>query len=121
MCSDRVIKAYESAHERYRSFGVDTDSAIETLKELLLSIHCWQGDDVTGFESDGALTGGIMATGNYLGKARNGDELRADIDKAFSLIPGKKKLNLHAMYAEFDGPRVDRDKLEAAHFDKWLC
>lgn len=111
---------YITAKARYQAFGVDTDKAIETLKTIPLSIHCWQGDDVTGLESDGMLTGGIMATGNYRGKARSGDELRADVEKAFSLIPAKKKLNLHAMYAEFDGLRVDRDRLEADHFNKWL-
>jgi L-rhamnose isomerase len=115
-----VERDYDYAKSRYRSFGVDTDKAIETLKTLTLSIHCWQGDDVAGLEGAGELTGGIMTTGNYMGKARNGEELRADIDKAFSLIPGKKKLNLHASYSEFDGQTVDRDKLDVSHFSKWL-
>lgn len=112
---------YSRAKDVYKALGVDTDKAIADLKKVPLSIHCWQGDDVTGLESGGALTGGIMATGNYPGKARTGDELRADITKAFSLIPGKKKLNLHAMYAEFDGERVDRDKINVSHFSKWLA
>lgn len=120
MNNDTTMKAYEKAKARYKSFGVDTDNAIETLKNLPLSIHCWQGDDVTGLESNSKLTGGIMATGSYKGKARNADELRADISKAFSLIPAKKKLNLHAMYAEFDGMTVGRDQIHAEHFESWL-
>lgn len=111
---------YISAKDKYSKLGVDTDNAIEKLKTLSLSIHCWQGDDVTGLESDGDLNGGIAVTGNYPGKARNGEELRADIDKAFSLIPGKKKLNLHAMYAEFDGKKADRDEIGIENFSKWL-
>lgn len=111
---------YENAKTLYKSFGVNTEDAIKRLKSIRLSIHCWQGDDVTGLESGGQLTGGIMATGNYLGKARTGDELRNDIDKAFSLIPGKKKLNLHAMYAEFDGNKVDRDEIGPEHFVNWI-
>ncbi len=117
---DEIRSTYETAKVRYKSFGVDTDAVMGALGAVPLAIHCWQGDDVTGLESGGALTGGIMATGNYPGKARTGDELRADIDKAFSLIPGKKRLNLHAMYAEFTGAKVDRDKLEVSHFSKWL-
>lgn len=111
---------YERAKQAYKSLGVDTDAAIEVLKDIPLSIHCWQGDDVTGFESGGDLTGGIMATGDYPGKARTGDELRQDISKAFSLIPGKKKLNLHAMYAETDGKKVGRNELSVEHFGKWI-
>jgi len=118
--TQEISGAYEAAKARYKSFGVDTDKVIAALKEVPVSIHCWQGDDVTGLESGGSLTGGIMATGNYPGKARTGDELRADIDKVFSLIPGKKRLNLHAMYAEFDGTRVDRDMIGIEHFSKWL-
>ena len=111
---------YSKAKDRYKALGVDTDKVIAALKEVPVSIHCWQGDDVIGLESGGELTGGIMATGNYPGKANTGDELRADIDKAFSLIPGKKKLNLHAMYAEFSGEKVDRDRIDISHFSKWL-
>lgn len=117
---DLIQSNYSKAKDMYKALGVDTDKAIADLKQVPLSIHCWQGDDVTGLESGGALTGGIMATGNYPGKARTGDELRADITKAFSLIPGKKKLNIHAMYAEFDGERVDRDQINVSHFSKWL-
>lgn len=111
---------YSQAKGTYKAMGVDTDKVISALKDVPVSIHCWQGDDVTGLESGGELTGGIMATGNYPGKARTGDELRADIDKAFTLIPGKKKLNLHAMYAEFSGERVDRDRIDVSHFSNWL-
>lgn len=115
-----ISSNYSVAKGLYKSFEVDTDEAIAKLKVIPLSIHCWQGDDVTGLESGCTLTGGIMATGNYPGKARSGDELRADIDKAFSLIPGKKKLNLHAMYAEFDGNKADRNKLGPEHFKYWI-
>ncbi len=111
---------YVYAKDKYRGYGVDTEKAIEKLEGITLSIHCWQGDDVVGLESDGDLTGGIAVTGNYMGKARNGQELRADIDKAFSLIPGKKKLNLHAMYAEFDGKKAERNEIGPEHFEKWI-
>lgn len=112
---------YESAKELYASFGVDTDAAIKKLKEIPVSLHCWQGDDVTGFDHDGPLTGGIQTTGNYPGKARTPEQLMADMDKAMSLCPGKKKLNLHASYAIFEkGEFVDRDKLEPKHFAKWV-
>ena len=117
---DQIQSDYQLAKLHYSHFGVDTDKAMDMLRKLPLSIHCWQGDDVTGLESGGALTGGIMTTGNYPGKANTGDELRMDIDKAFSLIPCKKKVNLHAMYAEFEGNRVDRDRLEPEHFKKWI-
>ncbi|MBT3318655.1 MAG: L-rhamnose isomerase [Clostridia bacterium] len=118
--NNEIKKDYEIAKSRYAGLGVNTDKAIENLKKVSLSVHCWQGDDVTGLEGGGALTGGIMATGKYMGKARDGDELRADIDKAFSLIPGSKKLNLHASYAEFEGEPVDRDKIGPQHFAKWI-
>ena len=112
---------YESAKELYASIGVDTDKAIETLKNIPISMHCWQGDDVKGFDQDGPLTGGIQATGNYPGKARTPEELMADMDKAMSLCPGKKKINVHACYAIFEeGEYVDRDKLEPKHFKKWV-
>jgi len=117
---NRIKDNYQLAKEKYNRFKVDTDKVIATLKEVPVSIQCWQGDDVTGLESGGELTGGIMATGNYPGKARTGDELRADISKAFSLIPGKKKLNLHAMYAELSGGKVDRDRINVSHFAKWI-
>ncbi len=115
------MTAYEIAKNEYAALGVDTESAIEKLKDITVSVHCWQGDDVTGFDSKEALSGGIQTTGNYPGKATSPEQLMADIDKAFSLIPGKKKLNLHASYAIFeDGEFADRDALEPKHFAKWV-
>ena len=112
---------YESAKELYKKIGVDTDAAIAKLKEIPVSLHCWQGDDVIGFDHDGPLTGGIQTTGNYPGKATTPEELMEDIDEVLKLTPGKKKLNLHASYAIFeDGEFVDRDKLEPKHFTKWV-
>ena len=112
---------YESAKALYASIGVDTDKAIETLKSVPVAMHCWQGDDVKGFDQDGPLTGGIQTTGNYPGKARTPEELMADMEKVLSLVPGQKKLNLHASYAIFDpGEYADRDKLEPKHFAKWV-
>lgn len=112
---------YESAKELYAAFGVDTDAAIAKLKNIPVSLHCWQGDDVTGFDHDGPLTGGIQTTGNYPGKAKTPEQLMADMDMAMKLCPGKKKLNLHASYAIFEhGEFVDRDKLEPKHFKKWV-
>lgn len=112
---------YASAREAYRAIGVDTDAALEQLKKLPISMHCWQGDDVMGFDGVESLSGGIQATGNYPGRARTPEELMADIDKALSLIPGKHRLNLHASYAIFeDGEWADRDKLEPRHFAKWV-
>ena len=112
--------SYQSAKEKYAKIGVDTEKALNILKDISVSIHCWQGDDVGGFDSADALSGGIQATGNYPGKATTPEELMADIDKAFSLIPGKKKLNLHACYAIFDGEHADRDKIQPKHFEKWV-
>lgn len=112
---------YEEAKKQYAKIGVDTDAAIKLLKEIPVSLHCWQGDDVTGFDHDGPLTGGIQATGNYPGKARTPEQLMQDIHKAASLMPGKKKLNLHACYAIFEeGEFADRDKLLPKHFAKWV-
>ncbi|MBQ8742643.1 MAG: L-rhamnose isomerase [Clostridia bacterium] len=112
---------YEEAKKIYAELGSDTESAIEKLREICISVHCWQGDDVGGFDSKEALSGGIQTTGNYPGKATNPDQLMSDIDKAFSLIPGKKKLNLHASYAIFeDGEYANRDALEPKHFKKWV-
>lgn len=112
---------YESAKQMYKNIGVDTDAAIKMLKEIPVSLHCWQGDDVIGFDHDGPLTGGIQTTGNYPGKARTPEELMQDLDKAISLMPGKKKLNLHACYAIFEaGEYADRDQLEPKHFEKWV-
>ena len=115
------MTAYEIAKNEYAALGVDTDKAIEKLKDITVSVHCWQGDDVTGFDSKEALSGGIQTTGNYPGKATSPEQLMADIDKAFSLIPGKKKINLHACYAIFeDGEFADRDALKPSHFEKWV-
>ncbi len=112
---------YEAAKQMYAAAGVDTDAAIALLKELPVALHCWQGDDVTGFDHDGPLTGGIQTTGNYPGKAKTPQELMQDLDAALKLMPGKKKLNLHASYAIFEeGEFVDRDKLEPKHFAKWV-
>ncbi len=112
---------YESAKEIYKKLDVDTDKAIKILKEIPVSLHCWQGDDVIGFDHEGPLTGGIQTTGNYPGKATNPEQLLSDMDKAMSLSPGKKKINVHACYAIFEGGEaVDRDKLEPKHFKKWV-
>lgn len=112
--------AYSDAKEKYARLGVDTDRAIDVLKTVPVSLHCWQGDDVIGFDNDGDLTGGIQTTGNYLGRARTPDELMADMDKVISLTPGRLKLNLHASYAIFDGDFADRDQLLPQHFAKWV-
>lgn len=112
---------YESAKEMFAAVGVDTDKALETLKNIHISMHCWQGDDVGGFDQDGPLSGGIQATGNYPGKARTPEELMADMDEALKLIPGTHKINLHASYAIFEeGEFADRDALEPRHFKKWV-
>lgn len=116
-----MASRYEGAKAEYAKYGVDTDAAIKKLKTVPLAVHCWQGDDVTGFDHDGPLTGGIQTTGNYPGKARTPEQLMADMDKAMSLCPGTKKLNLHACYAIFEkGEFVDRDKIEPKHFKKWV-
>ena len=115
------MRAYESAKEKYLKFGIDTEAAIAKLSGVPISIHCWQGDDVSGFDSPASLSGGIQATGNYPGRARTPDELMADMEKAFSLIPGKKKLNIHACYAIFnDGEYANRDELLPKHFSAWV-
>ena len=115
------MKNYESAKVSYAKWGIDTEKAMETLKNVPVSIHCWQGDDVKGFDSDSALSGGIQTTGNYPGRARTPEELMADMDKVFSLVPGKKKLNLHACYAIFEkGEYKNRDMLEPKHFEAWV-
>ncbi|MHC4627936.1 MAG: L-rhamnose isomerase [Planctomycetota bacterium] len=118
--SERIEKAYEAARQRYAELGVDSDRAMDRLAEIAISLHCWQGDDVGGFESGEGLTGGgIMATGAYPGKARTADELRADVDKVMSLLPGRHRLNLHASYAETGG-KVERDELGPEHFAAWI-
>lgn len=114
------MERFLSAKKRYEAFGVDVDKALETIKSLPVSLHCWQGDDVNGFDSEGPLTGGIQTTGNYPGRARNYEELMADMEKVISLCPGKKKLNIHACYAIFEDGFADRDKLEPKHFKKWV-
>lgn len=121
MKKELIEKAYEIAKERYAAIGIDTDAAMETLQNIQLSLHCWQADDVKGFENAGALTGGIQATGNYPGSARNIEELQADIEKVISLLPGNHRLSLHASYADFrqTGP-ADRDELEPKHFESWM-
>ncbi|GGG11370.1 L-rhamnose isomerase [Paenibacillus aceti] len=116
----QVEARYQAAKERYAAIGVDTDQALNKLKDIKISVHCWQGDDVKGFMNpDGELTGGIMATGNYPGAARTPEELRADLEKAFSLIPGKHKVNLHAIYMDTN-EKVDLNEIEPKHFAPWV-
>ncbi|GHV88163.1 L-rhamnose isomerase [Spirochaetia bacterium] len=111
---------YETARKKYQAWGIDTEQAIKKCGDIPVSLHCWQGDDVMGFEQgSGGASGGIQTTGNYPGRARNGKELMADLEFAYSLIPGKKRLNLHAIYAISDTP-VERDAIEPRHFDPWL-
>ena len=115
------MRNYEYAKSAYAKYGIDTECAIKTLADVTVSLHCWQGDDVVGFDSPAALSGGIQVTGNYPGKARSFEELSVDMDKVFSLTPGKKKINLHACYAVFgEGEWVDRDAIEPKHFAKWV-
>lgn len=119
--TDRIEAAYALARERYALLGVDTDRALQRLAATPISLHCWQGDDVAGFESSGGeLGGGLAVTGNYPGKARNADELRQDLDQAYRLIPGRHRLNLHAIYAETGGQRVERNELRPEHFAAWV-
>jgi L-rhamnose isomerase len=119
--SKLVEKAYDVAKERYAAVGVDADATVEKLQQLQISIQCWQADDVTGFENLGNLGGGgIQATGNYPGKARNIDELRADIEKVQSMVAGNHRVSLHEIYGDFQGKAVDRDQVEPAHFTSWM-
>ena len=115
-------KAYAIAAERYAEAGIDTEKALARLQKMAISLHCWQADDVRGFESAGGedLTGGIQTTGNYPGRARNVDELRADVLKATSMIPGHHRLNLHEIYGEFGTRKVDRDQVGPEHFEGWM-
>ena len=116
-----IETAYQLAREQFATLGVDTELALERLGKISISLHCWQGDDVSGFEDpDGALTGGIAVTGNYPGKARTAPELRADLEQAYALIPGTHRLNLHASYAEPSGARVERNALAPEHFRSWI-
>ena len=120
--SPAVKRAYELAQHRYQAAGVDTEQALKKLSGIPISLHCWQGDDLGGFETAAtALGGGLVATGNFPGKARTPEELRADLDKTFSLIPGKHRVNLHAIYGEFAGKKVDRDEITVEHFQNWIA
>jgi L-rhamnose isomerase len=119
MKTDLIEKAYAIANETYAEYGVDTEQAILRLSKVPVSIHCWQGDDVGGFEHAGELDGGLVATGHYPGKARNADELRSDLSKAMTLVPGRHRLNLHAIYAETNGRKVERTDLTFEHFTRW--
>ena len=114
------MNAFDFAKQVYAGFGVDVEKAFERLNNIPVSIHCWQGDDVNGFENDSALDGGIQVTGNHPGKARNADELRADINQVWKLVPGPKRLNVHAIYAETNGKKISRDELEPEHFSRWI-
>lgn len=120
MKEEQIKKEFAAAKEQYAALGVDVEKAIEKLNGVSISIHCWQADDVLGFENpDGELTGGIQTTGNYPGKARTIDELKNDIEKVLNLIPGKHRLNLHAIYGDFGG-KVDRNQIEPKHFQTWM-
>jgi L-rhamnose isomerase len=119
MNKETIESAYSIANETYAQYGVDTEQAILRLGKTPISIHCWQGDDVAGFEHAGALDGGLVATGHYPGKARNADELRSDLSKAMSLAPGNHRVNLHAIYAETNGRKVDRTEITFEHFSRW--
>lgn len=121
MKAEHITQAYQVAKERYAAIGVDTDAALKKLQDIKISMHCWQGDDVKGFLTpEGDLTGGIMSTGNYPGAAKNPDQLRQDLEKAYSLIPGQHKLNLHAIYLDTD-EKVDLNEIEPKHFEKWVA
>ncbi len=122
MSEQTVLQAYRIASERYAEFEVDVDTAISNLQSIPISLHCWQGDDVGGFETPGAALsgGGIQATGNYPGKARTIDELRADIEKTLSLVPGRHRLNLHASYLDNGGRYIERNAIEPRHFQSWI-
>ncbi|MBY0147119.1 L-rhamnose isomerase [Neobacillus niacini] len=116
-----IKENFELAKQNYAKWGVDVEEVVEKLKNVPISIHCWQGDDVAGFEvNQNELSGGIDVTGNYPGKATNAEELRSDLEKALSLIPGKHRVNLHAIYAETNGEVVERDQLEPKHFENWV-
>lgn len=122
MKKEQVEKSYQLAKEQYAALGVDTEKVISDLNKLEISLHCWQTDDVGGFEKPDALLGGggILVTGNFPGKSKTLDQMRADVDKVMSLLPGKQRLNLHAIYGEFGGKLVDRDQIEVKHFQAWI-
>ena len=120
MDEKKILKAYEAARERYAELGIDTDKAVAQLEQVPISLHCWQTDDVVGFERNVALSGGIQTTGNYPGRARNVDEVRQDIIEVKSLLAGNHRLNLHETYGEFGAKFVDRDEVEVKHFQGWI-
>ena len=121
MSTARVEKSYTLAKEQYAEFGVDVEQALARLGRIAVSLHCWQGDDNNGLENAGGLTGGgILVTGNYPGRARTGDELRADLEQAYRLIPGKHRLNLHAWYREADGKAIERNEIQPEHYTRWI-
>lgn len=122
MKKEIIEKSYQLAKERYAELGIDTDKAIAALDKISISLHCWQTDDVGGFEKPGSVLGGggIQATGNFPGKAKTIEQMRADLDKVMSLLPGKQRLSLHAIYGEFGGMLVDRDQIETKHFQGWI-
>jgi L-rhamnose isomerase len=121
MNKEKIEKSYEIAKEKYATLGVDVDNVIDKMQNISLSLHCWQADDGSGFENpDGPLTGGIVSTGNYPGKARGIDQLRKDIAKAASLLPGSHRVSLHAIYGDFRGQFVERDRIEPKHFQSWI-
>ena len=120
MNENLILKAYEVAKERYAAVGVDTDKVVEKLEKTPISLHCWQTDDVMGFENNDALSGGIQTTGNYPGRARNIDEVRADLVFAKSLLAGNHRVNLHEIYGDFQGKKVDRDEVGVEHFQSWI-
>lgn len=122
MNKQRIQQAYQLAKEEYAELGINTDAVLEKMKEVVISLHCWQTDDVGGFETpDSSLSGGgIQATGNYPGKAHTIQQVRADLEKVLSLLPGKQRLNLHAIYGDFQGERIDRDQIEPKHFQSWI-
>ena len=120
MNEQKIIQAYEMAKERYAAIGVDTDKAIEQLEKQQISLHCWQTDDVMGFESAAGLSGGIQTTGNYPGRARNIDEVRADLEFVKTLLAGNHRVNLHEIYGDFGGKFVDRDQVGVEQFQSWI-
>lgn len=122
MNKDNIKKSYQLAKAQYAELGVDTDKVIKQMDDVVISLHCWQTDDVGGFEKEGAELGGggIQATGNFPGKAKTLDQMRDDLDKVFSLVPGKQRLNLHAIYGEFGSKKIDRDQIEIRHFQGWI-
>ena len=120
MNTQHILTSYQIAKERYAALGIDTDKAIETLEKTPISLHCWQTDDVMGFESNAGLSGGIQTTGNYPGRARTIDEVRADLEFVNSLLSGTQRVNLHEIYGDFGGKKVDRDQVGVEHFQSWI-